>query len=75
MEYIHLQLSSRSNDVRVLNILRLMIVEPDILEKEDIFIFERIKEFIATEEVSRLAAAKQLLILVERAVCVDYQMH
>ena len=45
-----------------------MIVDDDVLEKEDLYILDRMKEFISTEGVSRFAAAKQLLILIERAV-------
>jgi son of sevenless-like protein len=45
-----------------------MVVDDDVLEKDDLFILDRMKEFITTEEVSRFPAAKQLLILIERAV-------
>ena len=46
-----------------------MIVDDDVLEKEDLYILDRMKEFISTDGVSKFAAAKQLLILIERAVC------
>ncbi|KAF7299199.1 hypothetical protein MIND_00868600 [Mycena indigotica] len=52
---------------RVLNTFKSMIVDDDVLEKDDLFILERIKEFITTDEVVRFPAAKQLLILIERA--------
>jgi len=45
-----------------------MIVDNDILEDEDSFIFERMKEFISNEDVQGFAAAKQLGIHIERAV-------
>lgn len=45
-----------------------MVVDDDILETEDAHIFQRIKEFASTEAVSGSAAAKQLMIHVERAV-------
>ena len=45
-----------------------MIVDDDVLEKEDLYILDRMKEFISTDGVSNFAAAKQLLILIERAV-------
>ena len=45
-----------------------MIVDNDILEEEDSFIFERMKEFISNEDVQGFAAAKQLGIHIERAV-------
>ena len=46
-----------------------MILDEDILEKEDMYILDRMKEFISDEEVIQLAAAKQLLVLIERTVC------
>jgi son of sevenless-like protein len=46
-----------------------MIVDDDVLEKEDLYILDRMKEFISMDGVSNFAAAKQLLILIERAVC------
>lgn len=45
-----------------------MIVDDDVLEKEDLYILDRMKEFISTDGVSNFAAAKQLLILIERTV-------
>lgn len=45
-----------------------MIADEDVLEKEDMHIFDRMKEFISQEDVGNLAAAKQLLILIERSV-------
>jgi len=46
-----------------------MVVDYDVLEKEDMYILDRMKEFISNEEVIRFAAAKQLMISIERAVC------
>jgi len=54
--------------IRVLNTFKSMIVDNDILEDEDSFIFERMKEFISNEDVQGFAAAKQLGIHIERAV-------
>jgi son of sevenless-like protein len=45
-----------------------MVVDDDVLEKDDLFILDRMKEFLSTEEVIRFPAAQQLLILIERAV-------
>jgi len=45
-----------------------MILDDDILEKEDLYILDRMKEMISNEEVSQLTAAKQLLVFVERTV-------
>ncbi|KAJ6519039.1 ras guanine nucleotide exchange factor domain-containing protein, partial [Mycena sanguinolenta] len=53
---------------RVLYTFKLLVVDDDALEKDDMFILDRMKEFLITEEVSTFpAAAKQLLILIERA--------
>ena len=46
-----------------------MVTDDDILEKEDMYILGRMKEFASHEDVVTFAAAKQLLILIERAVC------
>ncbi|KAJ7712427.1 ras guanine nucleotide exchange factor domain-containing protein [Mycena metata] len=53
--------------IRVLNTFKSMVVDDDVLEKDDLFILDRMKEFITTEEVSKFPAAKQLLNLIERA--------
>ncbi|KAI8986090.1 ras GEF [Trametes punicea] len=53
--------------LRVLNTFRTMVTDDDILEKEDMYILQRMKEFASNEEVVTFAAAKQLLILIERA--------
>jgi son of sevenless-like protein len=46
-----------------------MVVDDGVLDKEDMFILDRMKEFISSDEVSRFAAAKHLMIQIERAVC------
>ncbi|EDR13329.1 uncharacterized protein LACBIDRAFT_230493, partial [Laccaria bicolor S238N-H82] len=53
---------------RVINTLKSMVVDDDVLDKEDAYILDRMKEFISSEEVSRFAAAKQLMNTIERAV-------
>lgn len=53
---------------RVINTFKSMVVDDDVLEKEDMYILDRVKEFISSDEVNKFAAAKQLLILIERAV-------
>lgn len=45
-----------------------MVVDDDVLEKEDLYILDRLKQFISSDEVSGFPAAKQLMILIERAV-------
>jgi len=52
----------------VLNTFKAMVTDGDFLEKEDVYILNRIKEFLQNEEVSKVLAVKQLLSLVERAV-------
>ncbi|KAF7968737.1 hypothetical protein HWV62_29559 [Athelia sp. TMB] len=53
--------------MRVINTFKSMVVDEDVLEKEDLYILDRIKAFISEDEVIKFAAAKQLLILLERA--------
>ncbi|KAG1765912.1 ras guanine nucleotide exchange factor domain-containing protein [Suillus occidentalis] len=53
--------------MRVLNTLKAMISDEDFLEKEDMYILNRMKEFLQNEDVSKFSGAKQLLTLVERA--------
>jgi hypothetical protein len=45
-----------------------MIVDDDIFDNDDTF-REHLKEFVSQEEVNGSAAAKQLMIHIERAVC------
>ncbi|KAH9480568.1 Cell division control protein 25 [Psilocybe cubensis] len=52
--------------MRVINTMKSMVVDDGVLEKEDMYILDRMKEFISTDEVSRFAAAKHLLIQIER---------
>ncbi|KAF8189868.1 ras guanine nucleotide exchange factor domain-containing protein [Mycena galopus ATCC 62051] len=52
----------------VLNLFKSLIESSDVLEKDDVLILHRIAEFLLVEEVARFPAAKQLLILIERAV-------
>lgn len=57
----------------VINILKQMVTDDNVLEKEDMHIFERIKGFAATvdsEITPPIPAAKQLLSRVELAVSV-----
>lgn len=58
----------------VINTFKSMVLDDDVLEKEDAYILERMKAFVSSEEVAHFAAAKQLLIHIERAVSlVSYQ--
>ncbi|KAH8100994.1 ras guanine nucleotide exchange factor domain-containing protein [Cristinia sonorae] len=51
---------------RVLNTLKSMITDDDILESSDMYILPVIKKFITAPEVLETRAAKQILPLVER---------
>lgn len=52
----------------VLNTFKTMVTDDDLLEKDDSYVLDRMKVFVSNAEVSNFAAAKQLLILIERAV-------
>lgn len=52
----------------VINTMKSMVTDDGVLEKEDLFILNRMKEFISSDEVSRFAAAKHLMIQIERLV-------
>lgn len=46
-----------------------MITDEDVLEKEDAYILDKIKDFASKVEVSNsIAAAKQLVVLIDRVV-------
>lgn len=45
-----------------------MVADDDFLEKEDMYILDRMKEFLLQDAVSKIAISKQLVILIDRAV-------
>lgn len=56
-----------------------MVADDDFLEKEDMYILDRMKEFLLQDAVSKIAISKQLVILIDRAVgdarlpeCLDF---
>ena len=53
---------------RVLNMFKAMVADDDFLEKEDMYILDRMKEFLLQDAVSKIAISKQLVILIDRAV-------
>jgi son of sevenless-like protein len=53
---------------RVLDIFKSMVADDDVLEKDETFIFGRMKEFLTNEEVANFPTAKQLLTLIELVV-------
>jgi hypothetical protein len=46
-----------------------MIQDEDLLEKDDMYILDRMREFLKKDDVYQFAAAKGLLTLIERSVC------
>ncbi|KIY72491.1 ras GEF [Cylindrobasidium torrendii FP15055 ss-10] len=52
---------------RVLNIFKSLVVDDDYLDKEDLFILDQIKQFASSDDTSHFAAAKQLVLHVDRA--------
>jgi hypothetical protein len=52
----------------VLNTFKTMITDEDALAEEDLFILDKMKEMVSDPEVTPSGAAKQLLVLIERAV-------
>ena len=54
--------------VSVLNTLKSMIGDEDVLEKNDMYILESVKKFVSTPEVIETQAAKQIFALMERLV-------
>lgn len=58
--------------LRVLNTFRTMITDEDVLEKDDMYILDRIHDFcLQAERTASVAAAKQLVVLIERVVCIS----
>ncbi|KAF5345546.1 hypothetical protein D9758_012020 [Tetrapyrgos nigripes] len=53
---------------RVINTLKSMITDDDVLEKEDLHILSRMKEFVQSEDAQQVGASKSLLVLIERAL-------
>jgi son of sevenless len=51
---------------RVINAFKTMIQDEDVLEKEDLYILDRIMKFV--EEIKHFTPAKQLHNVIERAV-------
>lgn len=50
-----------------------MLTDEDVLEKEDMYILDKIKEFVSNPEVSNsVAAAKQLVVLIDRVVSLTF---
>lgn len=53
----------------ILNTFKTMVMDDDdVLDNEDYFIFERIREFVMDKRIEHLAAAKQTLVWIDRTV-------
>ncbi|PFH53392.1 hypothetical protein AMATHDRAFT_1447 [Amanita thiersii Skay4041] len=61
------KLKQRLIQIRVLNTLKSMVTDEDVLDKEDVHILDRMLEFVKSDEVSHLNAALQLRANIERA--------
>ena len=48
-----------------------MVQDEDILEKDDMYILDRMREFLKQDDVYQFAAAKGLLTLIERSVSIS----
>ncbi|KAJ3793863.1 ras guanine nucleotide exchange factor domain-containing protein, partial [Lentinula aff. detonsa] len=53
---------------RVLNTFKSMLTDEDILEKDDLYILNRMKDFVTSEDVAQVGASRSLLTLIERVV-------
>ena len=57
----------------MLNTFRTMITDDDVLEKDDMYILDRIRSFcVKAEATTSVAAAKQLVVLIDRVVRVHF---
>jgi son of sevenless-like protein len=45
-----------------------MVQDDDVLERDDAYILDRMMEFVSHDEVITLPAAKQLMVIIKRAV-------
>ncbi|KAG6336873.1 hypothetical protein ID866_2231 [Astraeus odoratus] len=52
--------------MRVINTLKSMVQDQDVLEKEELGILDRISQFVSQDEVVGIPAARQLLIYIKR---------
>ncbi|KAK7056677.1 cell division cycle-related protein [Paramarasmius palmivorus] len=51
---------------RVINTFKSMVTDDDVLEKEDMYILDRIKAFAQSQDAVHLPAAKQLVVMIDR---------
>ncbi|KAG1763011.1 ras GEF [Suillus occidentalis] len=53
--------------IRVINTIKSMVQDDDVLERDDAYILDRMMEFVSHDEVITLPAAKQLMVIIKRA--------
>lgn len=53
--------------IRVINTIKSMVQDDEVLERDDTYILDRMVEFVSRDEVITLPAAKQLLVIIKRA--------
>jgi son of sevenless-like protein len=53
--------------IRVINTIKSMVQDDDVLERDDAYILDHMMEFVAHDEVITLPAAKQLMVIIKRA--------
>lgn len=46
----------------------MVVDDDDVLDSEDYYIFDRMKQFVLSDQVGHLPAAKQTLVWIDRAV-------
>lgn len=64
----HIHAFNELNQFRVLNTFKTMITDDQVLVEDDLYILDRIKEFLLDPEVSASPAGKTLLNIIERRV-------
>ncbi|KAG2034848.1 ras guanine nucleotide exchange factor domain-containing protein [Suillus americanus] len=53
--------------IRVINTIKSMVQDDDVLDRDDAYILDRMMEFVSHDEVITLPAAKQLMVIIKRA--------
>ncbi|KAG1898196.1 ras GEF [Suillus fuscotomentosus] len=53
--------------IRVINTIKSMVQDDDVLERDDAYILDRMMKFVSHDEVINLPAAKQLMVIIKRA--------
>ena len=53
---------------RVINAMKLIVQDGNLVDKEDLGILDRMAQFASGNDVFKIAAAKQLLVAIKRVV-------